>query len=183
MIQITHKIKTNLCSLNLSNISSSLIYVIFLGTLLFPISAVRLNAAPINTYDHLLKPHHNNNSYTQKSHYDTTVNTTFYHHTTYTILRQGNQSATIPSHHTHLRCAVETLPPSRRTPTNSRASITYAANQQGIWPSRDPIGEDGGVNLYAFVANEPIGRWDLLGKKKILNLSFATVKLEPKECG
>ncbi len=33
----------------------------------------------------------------------------------------------------------------------------------GRWPSRDPIEEKGGINLYAFVGNEPIGRWDYLG--------------------
>ena len=33
----------------------------------------------------------------------------------------------------------------------------------GRWPSRDPIGEDGGLNLYGFVWNDAIGRTDLLG--------------------
>jgi len=33
----------------------------------------------------------------------------------------------------------------------------------GRWPSRDPIGERGGVNLYGFVGNDGIGRWDVLG--------------------
>jgi len=33
----------------------------------------------------------------------------------------------------------------------------------GRWPSRDPIEESGGINLYAFVGNDPIGRWDRLG--------------------
>ena len=33
----------------------------------------------------------------------------------------------------------------------------------GRFMSRDPIGEDGGVNLYAFVGNEPINSWDRLG--------------------
>lgn len=28
---------------------------------------------------------------------------------------------------------------------------------------RDPIQEDGGINLYGFVGNEPIGRWDIFG--------------------
>jgi RHS repeat-associated protein len=37
----------------------------------------------------------------------------------------------------------------------------------GRWPSRDPIGEDGGVNLYAFVENDGINKWDLLGLDKI----------------
>ena len=34
----------------------------------------------------------------------------------------------------------------------------------GRWPSRDPIGERGGVNLYGFVTNVPVGKIDLLGK-------------------
>jgi RHS repeat-associated protein len=33
----------------------------------------------------------------------------------------------------------------------------------GRWLSRDPIGEQGGVNLYQYVANDPINRWDLFG--------------------
>ena len=31
------------------------------------------------------------------------------------------------------------------------------------WPSRDPIEEEGGVNLYGFVGDSPLGRLDLLG--------------------
>jgi RHS repeat-associated protein len=31
------------------------------------------------------------------------------------------------------------------------------------WPNRDPIEEDGGINLYEFVANSPISEWDFLG--------------------
>jgi hypothetical protein len=33
----------------------------------------------------------------------------------------------------------------------------------GRWPSRDPIDEEGGLNLYGFVMNDPIGQFDLLG--------------------
>jgi len=33
----------------------------------------------------------------------------------------------------------------------------------GRWPSRDPIEERGGVNLYAFVGNDGADRWDYLG--------------------
>lgn len=33
----------------------------------------------------------------------------------------------------------------------------------GRWPSRDPIQEKGGLNLYAFVGNNPINEWDYLG--------------------
>ena len=33
----------------------------------------------------------------------------------------------------------------------------------GRWPSRDPIEERGGINLYGFVGNSPINFWDNLG--------------------
>jgi RHS repeat-associated protein len=33
----------------------------------------------------------------------------------------------------------------------------------GRWPSRDPIGENGGVNLYGFVYNSPLSWIDVLG--------------------
>jgi hypothetical protein len=33
----------------------------------------------------------------------------------------------------------------------------------GRWLNRDPIEEDGGVNLYAFVENDGINDWDILG--------------------
>ena len=33
----------------------------------------------------------------------------------------------------------------------------------GRWPSRDPIGERGGMNLYGFVGNNGVNQWDLLG--------------------
>ncbi len=42
----------------------------------------------------------------------------------------------------------------------------YYDPQTGRWPSRDPIGEDGGHNLYGFVGNSPIGWVDILGKTK-----------------
>jgi hypothetical protein len=35
----------------------------------------------------------------------------------------------------------------------------------GRWPSRDPIEEEGGVNLYGFVGNDGIGKVDVLGRK------------------
>ncbi len=35
----------------------------------------------------------------------------------------------------------------------------------GRWPSRDPIGERGGINLYGFVGNDPIRNFDLLGNE------------------
>jgi len=33
----------------------------------------------------------------------------------------------------------------------------------GRWPTRDPIGERGGVNLYGFVGNGGVNAWDYLG--------------------
>jgi RHS repeat-associated protein len=33
----------------------------------------------------------------------------------------------------------------------------------GRWPSRDPIEESGGVNLYGFVGNNGANQWDMLG--------------------
>jgi RHS repeat-associated protein len=39
----------------------------------------------------------------------------------------------------------------------------YYDPNTGRWLSRDPIGEQGGVNLYGMVGNDPINLWDLLG--------------------
>lgn len=39
----------------------------------------------------------------------------------------------------------------------------YYDPQTGRWLSRDPSGEEGGVNLYAFVANDPLTKVDQLG--------------------
>ncbi|RYD19890.1 MAG: RHS repeat-associated core domain-containing protein [Verrucomicrobiaceae bacterium] len=33
----------------------------------------------------------------------------------------------------------------------------------GRWPSKDPINEKGGINLYGFIGNDGINSWDLLG--------------------
>jgi uncharacterized protein RhaS with RHS repeats len=39
----------------------------------------------------------------------------------------------------------------------------YYNPQLGTWPSRDPIEEDGGVNLYGFVGNDGLNKFDYLG--------------------
>ncbi|NLT71024.1 MAG: RHS repeat-associated core domain-containing protein, partial [Verrucomicrobiaceae bacterium] len=39
----------------------------------------------------------------------------------------------------------------------------YYQPESGRWLGRDPVEEEGGVNLYGFVGNEPIGRVDRLG--------------------
>ena len=36
----------------------------------------------------------------------------------------------------------------------------------GRWPSRDPIEENGGINLYGFVRNNSVNQWDYLGLKE-----------------
>jgi hypothetical protein len=39
----------------------------------------------------------------------------------------------------------------------------YYLPQWGRFLNRDPIEEEGGENLYRFVSNDPVNRWDLLG--------------------
>jgi len=39
----------------------------------------------------------------------------------------------------------------------------YMDPETGRWPSRDPIGEWGGLNLYGFVGNDGVNSWDYLG--------------------
>jgi len=49
----------------------------------------------------------------------------------------------------------------------------YYSPELGRWLSRDPIGENGGWNLYGFVGNDGINGWDYLGGE--------TIKWEDKE--
>ena len=46
--------------------------------------------------------------------------------------------------------------------TITNSNVTYD-DQVLDWPSRDPIEEKGGVNLYVFVGNDVINLFDLLG--------------------
>jgi len=41
----------------------------------------------------------------------------------------------------------------------------YYDPETGRWPSRDPIGKEGGLNVYAMVANDTVSKWDVLGQK------------------
>jgi hypothetical protein len=58
----------------------------------------------------------------------------------------------------------------------------YYDPKSGRWPSRDPIGEEGGVNLYGFIGNDGVNAWDVLGLSKNScsneddkgNISYAT---------
>ena len=62
-------------------------------------------------------------------------------------------------------------PANRRQPLQSRRKIrpTAMKTASGIpyWPSRDPIGERGGVNLYGFVGNHCTSGYDALGMLQI----------------
>jgi hypothetical protein len=42
--------------------------------------------------------------------------------------------------------------------------VTIIASDHPLWPNRDPIGENGGVNLYGFVGNNGVNSWDYLGQ-------------------
>ncbi len=43
----------------------------------------------------------------------------------------------------------------------------HLSAELGRWVNRDPIQEKGGVNVYAFVDNSTLSRWDLLGLLKV----------------
>ncbi len=56
----------------------------------------------------------------------------------------------------------------RPTPTKTASGVRFYGYrfydpETGRWPSRDPIGERGGINLYGFVGNDGVNRWDYLG--------------------
>jgi len=65
------------------------------------------------------------------------------------------------------RLSNETHPANRRQPAQPRRKIRPTATKtvSGIpyWPSRDPIEERGGLNLYGFVGNNCENWWDYLG--------------------
>jgi RHS repeat-associated protein len=50
----------------------------------------------------------------------------------------------------------------------------YYDPKTGRWPSRDPIGEEGGMNLYGFVGNDGVNRWDYLGQFSLSGLVGAS---------
>ena len=58
----------------------------------------------------------------------------------------------------------------------------YYDPQTGRWPSRDPIEEDGGLNLYIFVVNEPLGGIDYLGLKATMLCNRCEGTSGPMRC-
>jgi hypothetical protein len=62
-----------------------------------------------------------------------------------------------------------TRPANRREPLKlrrkNRPTTTKTASGIPVWPSRDPIEEEGGVNLYGFVFNSSIVWIDIMGRE------------------
>ena len=54
-------------------------------------------------------------------------------------------------------------PGSVRGRPGNRAFLPRYDPANGRWPSRDPIGERGGVNLYGMVGNDAVNFVDVLG--------------------
>jgi hypothetical protein len=46
---------------------------------------------------------------------------------------------------------------------STQAALCYYCPSTGTWPNRDPIEEDGGLNLYGFILNDDINIFDYLG--------------------
>ena len=61
----------------------------------------------------------------------------------------------------------KTRPENRRQPQQprrkNRPTATKTASGIPYWPSRDPIEEEGGVNLYGFAGNDGVNRFDRIG--------------------
>ena len=55
----------------------------------------------------------------------------------------------------------------------------YYDPKTGRWPSRDPIGEEGGMNLYGFVENDGVNQRDLLGMCGLSYLRAPATHLNP----
>ncbi len=62
----------------------------------------------------------------------------------------------------------------------NRLAPTTIASGRTYWPSRDPIEEEGGENLYRMVGNSPVSFYDKLG---LLKLSYETNGTVDTNCG
>ena len=70
-------------------------------------------------------------------------------------------------------------PQTKQPRQGNRLTTTKIALGRTYWPSRDPIGENGGVNLYGMVGNDAVGRVDILG---LYDLGDSCCKPEPPDC-
>jgi RHS repeat-associated protein len=76
-----------------------------------------------------------------------------------------------PTLETHPEIRPQTQSPLRKSAENLTKPASgvlyygyrYYDPSTGRWPSRDPIGEKGGVNLYGYVGNDPVNGLDILG--------------------
>ena len=64
-----------------------------------------------------------------------------------------------PNRNEHCENPLKTLNPQQGKTT----TLTKTALGRTNWLGRDPIEENGGINLYAFVGNMPLKKWDRLG--------------------
>ena len=61
----------------------------------------------------------------------------------------------------------ENRPQSLQPRQGNRLSLTKTVSGRTYWPSRDPVEEEGGLNLYGFVYNSPTGWIDYLGNDPV----------------
>ena len=59
--------------------------------------------------------------------------------------------------------AGENRPATRNRIGEKRPTLTIIASGRPVWPSRDPIEEWGGLNLYGMIGNNSVNSWDYLG--------------------
>ncbi len=97
------------------------------------------------------------------NHYDALTTTTPHRRVTYT--QHGKETPSLPptTNKPHLRNPAKNPPLAHNKTTHTPQRNTYEVTRQGYWPSRDPIEEDGGVNLYGFCYNSPYNWFDRLG--------------------
>jgi RHS repeat-associated protein len=55
----------------------------------------------------------------------------------------------------------------------------YYSAELGRWLTRDPLREEGGLNLYAFVKNSPINKWDATGLVTGVEDAVEIIKILP----
>jgi len=58
---------------------------------------------------------------------------------------------------------IDTLKPQYPGVRSAISGHRYYSPSLGRFINRDPIEEQGGINLYSFIGNDPVNRWDLLG--------------------
>jgi RHS repeat-associated protein len=78
--------------------------------------------------------------------------------------------------------------PSRKIGSKNRRSrpcvayygYRYYDPKTGRWPSSDPIGEEGGLNLYGFVGNDGVNELDILGlcDRGSVNITKTSIDIE-----